>query len=132
MRLGEVLGVKTSYFMQEPKVEVEFIAYRKHNRLPKSEANRLQVRITHHLENYCWLAGLFPASGEKPGRHAAAGIPRPKQAKSVEDAERIAKELREEWKIGMDLIENMVETLEDHATVVLALDADARFDGISA
>lgn len=132
VRLGEVLGVKTSYFMQEPKVEVEFIAYRKHSRLPKFEANRLQVRITHHLENYCWLAGLFPASGEKPGRHGAVGIPKPKQAKSVEDAERIAKELREEWKIGMDPIENMVEALEDHATVVLALDADARFDGISA
>ncbi len=132
VRLAEALGVKTSYFMQEPKVEVEFIAYRKHSRLPKSEANRLQARITDHLENYCWLAALFPVSSGRPERHAAAGIPTPKQAKSVEDAERIAKELRKEWNIGMDPIENMVETLEDHAAAVLVLDADGRFDGVSA
>jgi len=132
VRLAEVLGVKTSYFMQEPKVNVEFIAYRKHSRLPKAEANRLQVRITDHLENYCWLATLFPAPDGKPERRATVSILKTKQVKSVEDAERIAKELREEWKIGMDPIENMVETLEDHAAAVLALDADERFDGHSA
>ena len=132
VRLAEVLGVKTGYFMQQPKVNVEFIAYRKHSRLPKAEANRLQVRITNHLEHYCWLAALFPASDGKSVRRAAIGIPKPRLAKSVEDAERIAKELRDEWKIGMDPIENMVETLEDHASAVLALDADERFDGISA
>ena len=41
-------------------------------------------------------------------------------------------ELREVWKIGLDPIENLAETLEDHAAAVLALDADERFDGHSA
>jgi len=132
VRLAETLGVKTGYFMHEPKVRVEFIAYRKHSRLPKVEANRLQVRITDHLENYCWLASLFPAPDGKPEQRTMVGISKPKKAKSIEDAERIAKELRQEWNIGMDPIETMVETLEDHAAAVLALDADERFDGISA
>ena len=132
VRLAEVLGVKTSYFMQEPKVNIEFIAYRKHSRLPKAEANRLQVRITDHLESYYSLATVFPESDGTPERRKAAGILKPRQAKSVEDAEKIAKELREEWKIGMDPIENLAETLEDHAAAVLVLDADERFDGISA
>ena len=61
------------------------------------------------------------------GRHS-----KPRQAKSVDDAEKIAKELREVWKIGLDPIENLAETLEDHAAAVLALDADERFDGHSA
>lgn len=132
VRLAEVLGVRTSYFMQEPKVNVEFIAYRKHSRMPRAEANRLQVRITDHLESYYSLATLFPASNGKAQRRKAVNILKPRQVKSVEDAEKIAKELREEWKIGMDPIENLVETLEDHATAVLALDADARFDGNAA
>ena len=132
VRLAEVLGVKTSYFMREPKVNVEFIAYRKHSRMPKAEANRLQVRITDYLESYYSLATLFPASNGKAERREAVNILKPQQAKSVEDAEKIAKELREEWKIGMDPIENLVETLEDHAAAVLALDADARFDGNAA
>lgn len=131
VRLADTLGVKTSYFMQEPKVKVEFIAYRKHSRLPKAEANRLQVQITDHLEHYCWLAALFPADG-KPERRAAVSIPKPRQAKSADDAEKIAKELREDWKIGLDPIENLAETLEDHAAAVLALDADERFDGNAA
>ena len=132
VRLANALSLKTSYFMQAPKITAEFIAYRKHSRLPKAEASRLQVQITDHLEHYCWLAALFPTPDGKPGGRTAVGVPKPRQAKSVEDAERIAKELRKEWKIGMDPIENMVETLEDHAVAVLALNADGRFDGISA
>jgi transcriptional regulator with XRE-family HTH domain len=81
VRLADALGVKTSYFMQEPKVKVEFIAYRKHSRLPKAEANRLQVQITDHLEHYCWLASLFPADG-KLERRATVGVPKARQAKS--------------------------------------------------
>jgi len=131
VRLADTLGVKTSYFMQEPKIQVEFIAYRKHSRLPKAEAGRLQVQITDHLEHYCWLDALFPADG-KLERRAAAGIPKPRQAKSVDEAEKIAKEIREDWRIGLDPIENLAETLEDHNAAVLALGADERFDGHSA
>ncbi|MEW6354234.1 MAG: XRE family transcriptional regulator [Pseudomonadota bacterium] len=132
VRLADALGVKTGYFLEEPKVQVEFIAYRKHTRLPKAEADRLQARITDHLEQYCRLAGLFATSNGKSEWYKAANVPKHKQAKSPEDAEKIAKELRDAWKIGMDPIENVVETLEDHAAAVLALDADGRFDGISA
>jgi Zn-dependent peptidase ImmA (M78 family) len=61
-----------------------------------------------------------------------AAVLKARHAKSVDDAEKIAKELREEWNIGLDPIENLAEALEDHAAVVLALDADERFDGHSA
>jgi Zn-dependent peptidase ImmA (M78 family)/DNA-binding XRE family transcriptional regulator len=132
VRLAQVLGVKTSYFMQEPKVGVEFIAYRKHSRLPKAESSRLQARISNYLENYHSLATLFPVPERKTGRHGTISIPKRWQAKSVEDAERIARELRGDWEIGLDPIENLVETLEDHDAAVLTLDADERFDGISA
>lgn len=130
VRLAHALGVKTSYFLQEPKVQVEFIAYRKHSRLPRAEAERLRVQITDRLENYFGLAALFPSSHGK--RQTAAGMPTPRPAKSVEHSEKIAKQLRQEWQIGMDPIENLVETLESHAMAVLALHADARFDCISA
>ncbi len=128
VRLADALGVKTSYFMQEPKVQVEFIAYRRHSRLPKAEASRLRVRIIDHLEQYCWLASLFPSM--EPKQSGDAYLPR--QVKSFDDAEDATKELREHWRLGLDPLENMVETLEDHSAAVLALDADARFDGISA
>lgn len=131
VRLADALGVKLSYFMQEPKVKVEFIAYRKHSRLPKAEANRLEAKISDHLEHYCWLTALFAAAGQRE-HCVTAGIPKSRQAKSADDAEKIAKELREDWKIGLDPIENLTETLEDHAAAVLALDADERFDGHSA
>ncbi len=131
VRLADALGVKTSYFMRESKVKVELIAYRKHSRLPKAEVGRLKVQITDHLEHFCGLAALFPAD-ENPERRGMVGIPEPRQANSVIDAEKIAKELREDWKIGLDPIENLAETLEDHAVAVLALDADERFDGNAA
>jgi Zn-dependent peptidase ImmA (M78 family)/transcriptional regulator with XRE-family HTH domain len=132
VRLANALGVKTSYFMQEPKVKVEFIAYRKHSRLPKAESNRLQVQITNHLEHYCWLDSLFSVDGKTGRQRTMAAVLKARHAKSVDDAEKIAKELREEWNIGLDPIENLAEALEDHAAVVLALDADERFDGHSA
>lgn len=131
VRLADALGAKTSYFMQAPTVKVEFIAYRKHSRLPKAEANRLQVQIAAHLEHYYWLVSLFPADGKR-ARRAMFGVPKTQPIKSVNDVEGIAKKLREDWKIGFDPIENLAETLEDHAATVLALDADERFDGHSA
>lgn len=131
VRLADALGVKTSYFMRESKIKVKFIAYRKHSRLPKAETGRLQVRVTDHLEQFFWLAALFPVDGDLE-RRRTAGIPKPRQARSADDVEKIAKELREDWKIGLDPIENLAETLEDHAAIVLALDADERFDGNAA
>lgn len=131
VRLADALGVKTSYFLQEPKARVEFIAYRKHSRLPTGEASRLRVHITDHVEHYCWLASLFPLP-EGRQHDATVHLPNPRQVKSVDEVERVAKDLRNEWELGLDPIENMVGALEDHAAVVLALDADERFDGISA
>lgn len=132
VRLAETLGVKTSYFMEEPKVQIKFIAYRKHSRLPKNEMNRLQVEVTNHVENYCELASIFSERLNDKIEKNVVGIPKPKNVGRIEEAEKIAREIRERWKIGMDPIENLVETLEDHAAIVLALNDHNKFDGISA
>lgn len=126
LRLAGVLGVRTSYFMEEPQVAVELIAYRKHARLPRAEENRLRGRIMDHLERFVWLIDLFPSDRDAE-RGSTLGARKPSQVTSFGDAEKVAKELRNEWSVGLDAIDNLTEMLEDHGAAVLALDADERF-----
>ena len=50
----------------------------------------------------------------------------------LEDAEGAAEEVRRNWNLGLDPIASFVSMLEDHSIQVVEIDADDRFDGISA
>ncbi|MFQ6117648.1 MAG: ImmA/IrrE family metallo-endopeptidase, partial [Candidatus Bipolaricaulia bacterium] len=51
---------------------------------------------------------------------------------TVEDAERVAETLRERWNLGLAPIASVVGVLEDHLVHVLEIEANEKFDGISA
>ena len=51
---------------------------------------------------------------------------------TTEDIERAAEKCREEWELGIDPVANVTDVLEAHSVHVLEVDADERFDGLSA
>lgn len=125
-KLAAALGVKASYFWSEPTVEVEFVAYRRKSSLPKREQEKVESLIIRTLEERLKLLSLI--------NHAEKiEIPvKQWKIKKLEDVEQAAAELREKWDLGMDAISSLVSTLEAHWIQVIEIDADERFDGISA
>jgi Zn-dependent peptidase ImmA (M78 family)/transcriptional regulator with XRE-family HTH domain len=126
VKLATSLGVKTSYLLSNPSGGVEFHGFRKRSRLPKKEQERVESIVRQELEDRLRLQDLT-------GQLAAPDLPVLSLAiNSVEEAENAADRLRKLWGLGSDPIANVVDTLESHSVEVVEIDADQRFDGISA
>jgi len=125
-KLASVLGVKAAYFFHEPTISVEFIAYRRSPILLKREEERIKGIVERALEDRVRLQELS-------GQLDESMIPiREWHVDALEDTEKAAEELRERWKLGLAPISNTCDTLEEHGLAVLAVEANERFDGISA
>lgn len=125
-KLAAALGVKSVELWAEPSIRVEFIAYRKGAGLLKSEEAKVESSVTESLERRVRLQELTqqPAAKDVPVRSFAV--------KRLEDAETAAADLRSQWRLGLDAIASLTSVLEDHLIHVLEIEANERFDGISA
>jgi len=124
-KVAQALGVKASSLWAEPRISVDFIAYRKGSGLSESEQNRIKSLVTEILEDWADLQELVEGEG--------AEIPiQSKNVQQVEDAENIANEFRQEWNLGIAPIANVVGMLEEHNIFVVEVKAEEKFDGISA
>ena len=124
--LAKALKVKAAELLRLPQIQVELIAYRKGAGLRKKEQTQVENLVERVLEERVRLQDM---TGETEG----ADIPVQKlRITSIEDAEKAAITLRERWKLGDAPIANVVGTLEDHLVHVIEIDANEKFDGISA
>jgi transcriptional regulator with XRE-family HTH domain len=125
-KLAAALHIKAAELLSEPSVKVEFIAYRRKSALPKREQEKVQSLVTRTLEERLRLQSLT---------EQAEGVSIPVnrlEVKKLEDVEGAAAKLRDLWRLGTDPISSLVGVLENHWIQVIEIDADDRFDGISA
>jgi Zn-dependent peptidase ImmA (M78 family)/DNA-binding XRE family transcriptional regulator len=124
-RLAGALGVKAMQLWADPSVTVRFIAYRKRATFPKKAQAALEALVSQKLEERTKLQDSCFSS--IPFDLPVQRIP----VSSVEDAERAAEEVREQWRLGLDPIANLTAILEDHLVHVIQIHAPEKFDGIS-
>lgn len=124
--LANALGVKATHLAMAPPVMVDFLGYRRRSSLPKREQERVESQITIALEQRAQLQDRLQLNVTLSLPTQAIAIA------SLEDAEVAAATIRNQWGLGSEPIANVTATLEDHLVHVLAIDGDARFDGISA
>lgn len=125
-RLATALGVKALYLWSEPVVRTEFLAHRKGSRLTKREDERIKGLVSHELEQRYRLQEL---SGRVVGPKLSI---KSLSIGTEEDAEKAAELVRGKWNLGQDPISSVVDVLEDHLIHVIEIEADEKFDGISA
>jgi len=125
-KLAEVLGVKAVYLLSEPVVEIKFVAHRKASGLTKREDERIKSVVRVELEQRFRLQVL---SDQLLGPRLPT---KPLSISSEEDVEGVAESLRAKWDLGKDPIASVVDVLEDRLVHVLEVEADRKFDGISA
>jgi transcriptional regulator with XRE-family HTH domain len=125
-KLASVLGVNASHFFTEPSIKVEFIAYRHSGIMLKKDYERLKSKIESELENRVEILELAgQVDGFKiPIQHFPV--------RTMEDAEKAADKLRSSWKLGLEPIVNVTETIENNLICVISMEAADNFDGLSA
>ncbi len=124
--IGRVLGVDASYFLEEPAIQVRWLAFRKASRLGKAKQERVKALAESHLEVVLSLRhALEPATDEAP-------LPPRTPVREPEEAERASRLLREHWRLGDQPIESVTAAIEDGGGVVVeAGSEDDLFDGLS-
>ncbi|MFC3859526.1 helix-turn-helix domain-containing protein [Deinococcus antarcticus] len=123
--IAQVLGVKVRNLYESSPFDLEFIAYRKLSGLSKGKQEELQAQLSEELIKRLEVQ-------RRLGLHCEFKFV-PHSVKRQEDVERAAETLREEWQLGQEPIENLIDVLERKGVHVLALDAaPEKFHGLSA
>ena len=125
-KLSTALDVKANYFLSPPRITVKFVAYRKATSLLEREKARVKSVVTQSLEDRIRVQTLI-------GQTETDVLPWNKlEISSLEDVERHANRMRTMWKLGASPISDVVGMLEEHQLCVLSMEADEKFDGMSA
>jgi Zn-dependent peptidase ImmA (M78 family)/DNA-binding XRE family transcriptional regulator len=124
--LCEALSVRQDYFYRKNVVKLGEIEFRKFSRYSAKEKNSLIEKTRDVLSRYLELEEILHIESTFPQKPKGAPI------QSNEEVEKVAVDLRKEWKLGLDPIFNLIELLEDHNIKVIEVDDADGFDGLSA
>jgi Zn-dependent peptidase ImmA (M78 family)/DNA-binding XRE family transcriptional regulator len=128
--LAEALNVRVDYFFRPVRQSVELSepVYRKKSNLPQKKLDYIRHRTREMVERYLEIENQF-----EPDRFVKFKLPDNKlrQVNNAEDIEKLAESVRKEWDLGFDSIPNLIEMLEDRNVIVIEIEADVEFDGLS-
>ena len=123
--LCDALNVRPDFFFTEMEVKLGSIEFRKLDKLPAKEENRIIEQAKDFLSRYLELEEIIGLSYAFKNPLIDCGF-----IDTAEKAEMAAVKVREAWCIGMDPISNTVELLEDNHIKVIEFEADLGFDGM--
>ena len=126
--LANALDVTVNFFFRHDpvKVELENVEFRKTMKLPAKERDAILSRITDEMGRYLEAERLMGANKKFVN-------PLPKEeVRHPEEAEELAELVRKRWKLGVDGIPSVYETLEQQAIKVMECHASSTFDGLNA
>ena len=130
IKLAKALGVKVEYFFRPDSVRVTLgePAYRKRVAASSKNLQAMRAKAKAWVERYLEVESLFPDN-----RFPKIKLPDNKDLiiEGMDDVEKLAVSLRKLWSLGVDPIENLMETLEDKGVKVVILEGEKDFDDLS-
>lgn len=128
VKLSNVLSVPVDYFFAEKTVSVNFTNpdYRKHSsKVSATEKAAIEEKSKNLLEKYLEIEQLLNLEDDPQYFQYEEEI------LTDDDAEKAAKQLRDDWNLGYDPIPDVVAMLEDKGYKVLEIEASVNFDGFT-
>lgn len=124
--LAKALNVKIIHLVNPLDIKIEFIAYRKGSGLAKKEQVNVESLISSKLEDRIKIQDLL-FHNSKPNLPVKSY-----PIKSLSDVENASADLRNRWKLGLDPISSITQSLESNFVHTISIKSDKPFDGISA
>src|SRR5947209_11321775 len=115
--LTKALGVSLSYLLDTQGIELSGVEFRTKANTTARDRAQVETEVLEWIERYLQIElilDLDSATWQCPVSH-------PCQLYEVNDAEKLARDVREEWKLGLDPIPNMTELLEEKGLKVLTV-----------
>lgn len=125
--LAKALDVSIDFLMSEQEITLSGISFRRASGTSAQDRSRVEAEVLAHVERYLAVEEVL---GLDSAAHALAGRPRDK-VDDLEEPERLAAELRQEWNLGVDPIPSMTHLLEDKGFKVLRIALPAKVSGLT-
>jgi Zn-dependent peptidase ImmA (M78 family) len=125
--LAKALGVSLRYLLDTDGVELSSVEFRTKANTTARDRAQVETEVLEWIERYLQvelILDLDSAKWQCPVAH-------PRQLRKVNDAENLAKEVRDKWKLGLDPIPNMTELLEEKGLKVLTVSLPQRVSGFT-
>jgi Zn-dependent peptidase ImmA (M78 family)/DNA-binding XRE family transcriptional regulator len=124
--LAKALEVNLEFFFRSLSVRLSKPAYRRRKALSPKDETQILGKTADWLERYLVVEQIT-------GLDKPLTIPDETlcHASSIDQIEEIAIRVREEWKLGLNPIENLMDVLEQHGIKVGVIAAPVRFDALT-
>ena len=125
--LADALGQSPDFFFRPFRLALTDVRFRKKSRLGATDERAFLEQARNYFERYREIEELV---GDVRTFHAPFGK---SAVRTPGDAEKLATQLRDKWKLGADPLPNVQQLLEDHGIKVFELlTEDRQFDGLKA
>lgn len=123
--LANALGVTIDYFFRPLNVSIENVEFRKKSKLGVKQIDSIKEVIKDKLERYCEIESIIDIKSEFESNYRNVLI------LGEDDIFSIVARIKNDWKLGDDGINNLIEILEEHSIKVVEIEAPDSFDGLS-
>jgi Zn-dependent peptidase ImmA (M78 family)/DNA-binding XRE family transcriptional regulator len=127
MALANALNVSLGYLLDTQCIELTGVEFRTKSTTTGRDRAHVETEVLEWIERYLQIElilELDSATWQSPFPHL-------RQLRAIEDAEGLAHEVREVWKLGIDPILNMTELLEEKGLKVLTVPLPDRISGFT-
>src|SRR6266567_1768794 len=114
---AKALGVSEDYLLSEQEMSLDGVEFRKKAKMSAKEQAQVEAQVLHLFERYLAVEELLGLTIEwdKP-REAPYPV-----LNDVNEADRAARSLRQDWGLGLDPLPNLVELLEERGIKILSI-----------
>src|SRR5581483_10312483 len=123
--LAKALGVSLSYLLDTQVVELTGVEFRTKANTTVRERAQVETEVLEWIERYLQIELILDLDSRK----WQCPVRCPRQMHDVDEAEGLAKDVRDKWKLGFDPIPNMTELLEEKGLKVLTVRLPQRVSG---
>ncbi|HVB25517.1 MAG TPA: XRE family transcriptional regulator [Ktedonobacteraceae bacterium] len=125
--LAKALGVSLSYLLDPIGIELTGVKFRTKANTTVRDRAQVETEVLEWIERYLQIEHILDLDSAK----WQCPVAHPRQMNEVNDAEKLARDVREEWKLGLDPIPNMTELLEEKGLKVLTIPLPQRVSGFT-
>lgn len=127
MALARALGVSVPYLLDTQGIELTGVEFRTKASTRARDRAHVETEVLEWIERYLQIESILDlesAQWQSP-------IASPRKLRKVEDAERLADDVRQKWELGVDPIPNVTELLEEKGLKVLIVSLHERVSGFT-
>lgn len=125
--LAESLHVSVAYLMDAREIELAGVEFRTKVSTSARDRAHVETEVLEWIERYLQVESILDLDSAAWQSPVAA----PQRIRKVADAENLAANVRDAWKLGIDPIPNMTELLEEKGLKVLIAQLPARVSGFT-